>query len=221
MDILTVENASKIIKKRAVLSDISLAVPEGSVYALVGTNGSGKSMLLRLLCGLIHPTSGKVYYRNQLLHQDIFLPPSIGVIIENPGFWQELSGADNLRLFSQIKGIATEKDIQYWMEYLELEYKDPRPVSKYSLGMRQKMGIAQAVMEQPEILLLDEPMNALDKGSVEIVRGMLLCEKRKGTTMILTSHRDVDFQNIADCIIEMSEGRIISKSNDNDQRKNT
>lgn len=211
MNILTVNDVTKIINKRKVLSNISLSVPEGSVFALVGTNGSGKSMLLRLLCGLIHPTSGKVLYRDQVIHQDIFLPPSVGVIIENPGFWQDLSGTDNLKLYAQIKGIASLKDIQREMTLLGLDLDDRRPVRKYSLGMRQKLGIAQALMENPEILLLDEPMNALDKGTIEIVKSRLLREKANGITIILTSHRDVDFIDIADYIVEMEDGKICNE----------
>lgn len=210
MNIFTVENVTKKINKRNVLIDISLTISEGGVYTLCGTNGSGKSMLLRLLCGLIHPTSGIVRYKNLVMHQDIYLPPSIGVIIENPGFWQDLSGADNLRLFSRIKNIICESDIRYWMEYFNLDFNDPRPVRKYSLGMRQKLGIAQAMMEQPEVLLLDEPMNALDKATVDVMQDLLVQEKKKGTTMILTSHRETDFKEITDMIIEMDEGRICS-----------
>ena len=208
-NILTVENVTKIIKKRTVLDNISIDIEEGKVYALFGANGSGKTMLLRMFSGLIHPTRGVVRYRDRILHKDIYLPPSIGIIIENPGLWPDLSGADNLITFARIKNIATKSDIKYWMEYFGLDHEDPLPVRKYSLGMRQKLGIAQAVMEKPEILLLDEPMNALDKESVICVKKLLINEKDRGATIVLTSHRDTDFQDIADVFIEMENGRLI------------
>lgn len=160
MDI-TVNNVTKIIKGNTVLSDINLEFHSGKIYGIVGKNGSGKTMLLRILAGLIWPTEGTVSVDRQELHKDISFPPDMGIIIEKPELLEQLTGLENLKLLAEIKGIVSEEQIIDFMNLFSLDPKSKKTLRKYSIGMKQKIGIIQAIMEGQRLLILDEPFNEL------------------------------------------------------------
>lgn len=199
-----VDNLSKIIKGKAVLSNVSVNFDYGKIYGLYGANGSGKTMLLRAIAGLIKPTSGKVLIDDKVLRKDISFPESVGIIIENMELLPYLSAVDNLKLLSNIKKIASEDDILKTLRRVGLETEDK--VKKYSLGMRQRLNIAQAIFEQPDILLLDEPTNALDERSIECVHKILKEEKSRGATIIIATHNKYDLEDLCDTIFQMKAG---------------
>lgn len=202
-----IENVTKKIKGVTILDNVSCEFEGGKIYGITGANGSGKTMLLRLIAGLIKADSGCVYIDDKILKKDIDHPENIGVLIENPNFWKRYTGMETLKLLADIRKQATEDDIKNALVRVGLEPSDKRVVRKYSLGMRQKLGIAQAIMEKPDILLLDEPTNALDKKSVEQVRKIIHEEAERGAIVIIASHNP---QDIEDCsaILEMAVGRV-------------
>lgn len=205
---IKIDKVSKQIKGVWVLKDISLEFQGGVIYGLSGCNGSGKTMLLRMIAGLIRPTEGVVSVNDKILHKDMDYPPAIGVLIENPGFWKNYTGFEVLQMLADIKKSIGEKDISETMLRVGLEPGDKRTVKKYSLGMRQKLGIAQAIMEKPDIILLDEPTNALDKKSIGIVRQIIKEEAERGAIVIIASHNSMDLE-ICDEVIELEEGMVI------------
>ena len=159
---IEVKDYSKVLRNIPILNSINLTLTSGCIYGLVGKNGCGKTMLLRAIAGLIIPTSGEVLVDGKCLHKDISFPPDMGILIENPLFLEYLTGLDNLKMLAEIRGIATVESIKDYMQQLGLDPSLKPPVRKYSLGMKQKLGIIQAIMENPELLILDEPFNALD-----------------------------------------------------------
>lgn len=210
MNTIILKNVSKKIKGVDILNGINLELKKGVVYGLMGGNGSGKTMLLRMMCGLIRPTQGRVLIDDKLLHKDIDFPESIGVLIENPSFWSNYTGMEALYSLSKINkkiGLAEMEDA---MRRVGLNPNDKRTIKKYSLGMKKRLGIAQAIMEKPEILLLDEPSNALDKKGMEMVKELIAEEKKRGTLVVLASHQSSDL-SICDQIIEIEEGKIIER----------
>ncbi|MGN0393983.1 MAG: ABC transporter ATP-binding protein [Coprococcus sp.] len=209
MESVRLENVSKDIKGVRVLKNISYEFKNGIIYGLSGCNGSGKTMLLRMIAGLIRPTEGTVYIGDNILKKDIDYPPHIGVLIENPNFWEQYTGFEVLKMLANIKKEINNEEIRNAMLRVGLEPDDKRTVKKYSLGMKQKLGIAQAIMEKPTILLLDEPTNALDKKSIETVRNIMHEEAKRGAIVIIASHNVMDL-DICDEILELEEGSIIS-----------
>lgn len=205
-----VENYSKVIRKDTVLDRISLEFESGNVYGLRGVNGSGKTMLLRAICGLIYATEGEVIIDGQVLGRDISFPPSVGVLIENPGFLPDLSGYDNLYALSQIKKKIGKTEIEEMMQRFGLEPKEKKYYRKYSLGMKQKLGLCAAFMEQPDLILLDEPTNALDEHSVEVLEKEIQSQKERGALIILASHERETLDRLSDEVIEIENGRIKS-----------
>ena len=171
---LEVKNLSKTISKAQILKDITLSMERGRIYGLRGKNGSGKTMLMRSICGLILPTSGQVIIDGEILGKDISFPRSIGALIENPGFVSNYSGYKNLEILASIQNKVGEKEIKSVMEELGLDPEDKKKFRKYSLGMKQKLGIAAAVMENPDMIILDEPINALDEKTVSVVKNLSL-----------------------------------------------
>lgn len=208
MALLKIENVTKTIKKKTVLENITLTADSGSIIGFKGINGSGKTMLMRIISGLIRPTSGEVYINDKLLHKDISFPPSIGVLIENPAFIDGYSGRENLRLLAGIKGIATNQDIEDVLSLVELTDAADKKYRKYSLGMKQRLGIAGAVMEKPDIVILDEPTNSLDSDGVEIVKKLVRREKERGALVILACHEYEILKELSDEIYLIENGRI-------------
>lgn len=208
MDKIVVSHLTKSIKKNLVLDDVCLELDRGKIYGFVGVNGSGKSMLFRAISGLIRPTSGTVCVFSKVLGEDVSFPESMGIVIENVGFWPEYTGLQNLRLLASIKGIVGETEIRKAMQRVGLNPDDKRTYKKYSLGMKQRLAIAQAVMESPELLILDEPTNGLDEEGVELIRQVIREENARGATVLLASHNPEDIRCLCDTHFRIHEGHI-------------
>lgn len=179
MSEIIIENLSKTIKNNKILDNVNLTFESGHVYGLVGRNGSGKTMLLRAICGLIFPDSGKVIIDGKQLHKDISFPESCGIIIENTDLLPNFSAFDNLKMLSEIKNTANDNMIKSAIKSVGLDPDSKKKVKTFSLGMKQRLSIAQTLFEDPDILLLDEPTNALDEDGVNDVRRILLEQKKK------------------------------------------
>ena len=205
---LYVKSISKSIKGEKVLDDISYTFESGKIYGIYGKNGSGKTMLLRAIAGFINTDKGYIKYNHKALHNDMDVLPDLGAVIENISFWSMYSGFENLKMLSNIKGIVSDEEIYEIMIYFGLDPKSKKKVNKYSLGMRQKLALCQALMEHPKILLLDEPTNALDQHSIDLFRERILEEKKNDTITILTSHNKEDIEILADEKICMEFGKI-------------
>ncbi|WP_223066069.1 ATP-binding cassette domain-containing protein [Paenibacillus caui] len=214
MSIIQLINVSKNIGKSVVLNHINLELDEGRVYAFYGSNGSGKSMLFRAISGLIKPSTGEIIVQGKTLHKDCSFPESIGVIIESPGFWDSYTGFDNLKMLASIKNKITAEDICKAINRVGLNPNDPRKFKKYSLGMKQRLAIAQAVMEKPDILILDEPTNALDEDGIDLVRQIIREEKARGGTVLIASHNKEDVELLADHKFRMKNGQLLNESED-------
>lgn len=206
---IEVINYTKTIRSTAILKNINLRFEDGRIYGLQGRNGSGKTMLMRAVCGLIRPTSGRVVIDSQCLGEKISFPPSIGVLIENPDFLEGRTALGNLKLLASIKNTATLDDIIRSLEEVGLDPRDKRKYRKFSLGMKQKLGIAAAIMENPKILILDEPLNALDADGIERVRLILRRFKNRGSTVILACHDREELELLSDEIIKIESGEIV------------
>ena len=165
-------------------------------------------MLFRAICGFLKPTKEAVYYNNQRLHKDISFPPSVGVIIETPAFWNEFSGTENLKMLASIQKRASEEDIRDSLIRVGLDPNDKRPVKKYSLGMRQRLAVAQGIMEKPDLIVFDEPTNALDEEAIGLVRNILVTEKERGAIVLIASHNKDDIKQLADVTYQMDSGKI-------------
>ncbi|SKA92222.1 ABC-2 type transport system ATP-binding protein [Clostridium sp. USBA 49] len=208
---IEVNNISKVISGTTILKDINLVLEEGKIYGVYGHNGSGKTMLFRTLSGLIKPTTGTINIFGQQLHKDIDFPKSIGVLIENPKFWPNYTGKEVLKTLANIKRIINDEDISKSLERVGLNPNDLRTVKKYSLGMRQRLGIAQAIMEKPDIIILDEPTSALDEDGVNLIYNILLEEKKRGAVVIISSHNKADIDTLCDYKIKIDGGKIVDK----------
>ena len=205
---LEIQNLSKTISKNPILRNITIGMERGKIYGLRGKNGSGKTMLMRAICGLILPTEGSVSIDGEVLGKDISFPRSIGALNENPGFIANYSGLKNLQILAAIQNHIGQKDIEAIMEQLGLDSADPKKFKKYSLGMKQKLGIAAAVMENPDLIILDEPINALDEKSVEIVKQLLLNHKERGALIIISCHDREELEFLSDEVFCMEDGQI-------------
>ncbi|HIT61757.1 MAG TPA: ATP-binding cassette domain-containing protein [Candidatus Fimousia stercorigallinarum] len=208
---LRVEHVTKKIKGRTILSDVCLCLTEGRIYGFVGRNGSGKTMLFRAVSGLMKPTSGRVVLDGKELHKDMQVLPDMGIVIENAGLYRELTGLENLKLLSKLNKKIGEEEIREAIQRLGLDPDDRRPFGKYSLGMKQRIVLAQAFMEKPSILLLDEPTNALDEEGMESVRRIILEEKKRGALILIASHNRTDIDVLADEVYEVKEGKVSRK----------
>lgn len=208
MEKIILRNATKIIKGNMVLDHINLELNKGSIYGFIGANGSGKTMLFRAISGLIRLTEGEVEVFSKIIREDISFPDSIGIIIESVGFWDEYTGFENLKLLAKIKKIIGDEEIKEAILRVGLDPDDKRTYKKYSLGMKQRLGIAQAIMEKPDILVLDEPTNALDENGVSLIRSVLLEEKNRGATILIASHNKDDISLLCDQIYKMADGHI-------------
>ena len=208
---IQIKNVSKKIRNDLVLEKINLDLEKGKIYGFRGKNGSGKTMLFRAISGLIKTTEGEIIVNNKVLGKDISFPESLGVLIEHPGFLGELTGFKNLKYLSEIKGIISDKEIEEAIEKVGLDPKDKRKYRKYSLGMKQRLGIAQAIMENPDLIILDEPTNALDADGVELINKVILELKSQGKTILIANHDKEELEAVADEIILVDRGRIIKE----------
>ncbi|QUO31403.1 ABC transporter ATP-binding protein [Faecalicatena sp. Marseille-Q4148] len=206
---IDIQHFTKRIDGTVVLDDISLQMESGKIYGFQGKNGSGKSMLMRAICGLIHPTEGSIKIDEKLMGTDISFPESAGILIENPGFISSYSGLQNLKLIASIKRQVKEEYIKELMERFHLDPADKKAYRKYSLGMKQKLGIIAAIMEMPELIILDEPMNGLDEESIEILKDMILELKEEGKLIILSCHDSEELLYLADEIFNLKNGKLI------------
>ncbi|MBG9475793.1 ATP-binding cassette domain-containing protein [Priestia megaterium] len=209
MTTITASNLSKKIKKQYVLKDINYTFDTGMIYGLYGRNGSGKTMLLRALSGLIRPSEGSILIDNKKLHEDISFPPSIGIIIENTSLLPQYDAFTNLKILANIKNIASDEDIKEAIKRVGLDPLSKLKVKKFSLGMKQRLSIAQAIFEKPDIILLDEPTNAIDEEGINSIRNLLLKEKDRGATIVIASHNKEDLTILADKKIIMNSGEIV------------
>ena len=208
MNSIELKNVTKRLKGNTVLDDVTFTFESGNIYGLYGRNASGKTMLLRAIAGLIYPNSGEVRIEGKILHKDISFPESMGIIIERMELLPQYTGMENLKILAKIKKIASVEDMRESLVRVKLDPDDKRKVHAYSLGMKQKLSIAQAIFEKPRIILLDEPTNALDEEGVRSVRELFLEEKERGATIIVASHNKEDLAILSDRIISISEGRI-------------
>lgn len=211
---IEVKDAVKEIKKHRVLDGINLEFTSGKVYGLNGINGSGKTMLMRAICGLIHLSSGEICVDGKILGKDIEFPESVGVLIENPGLAENCTGFENLRIIADIKKITTDEYIKKLLERLLLDPDDKRKVKKYSLGMKQKIGIAEAFIDEPELLLLDEPFNALDRKSVKAVKEMIREYVNDERIIIISCHDRQIMDEVCDEIYCMEDGKIYDEEDE-------
>lgn len=210
MSFIEITNYSKIIQKQVVLDNINLNLEQGKIYGFIGSNGSGKTMLFRAICGLIKSTEGSIKIQGETLHKDISFPRNVGVIIESPGFWDHLTGFENLKLLSSIKNIVGDNEINLALERVGLKSDDTREFKKYSLGMKQRLAVAQAIMESPNLLILDEPTNALDEDGIELIRNLILAENKKGATVLIASHNKEDIYTLVDHSFKMTNGKLVN-----------
>ncbi len=211
---INVVNYSKIIKGRVILEDVSLSLESGRIYGLKGVNGSGKTMLLRALCGLIYPTSGYVEVDGEKLRKNISFPRSVGALIESPAFLDNFTGYKNLEMIASLKEIASRQDIEDALTEVGLDPHDARTYKKYSLGMKQKLGLACCFMEKPDIILLDEPFNALDEESVEKIKKIMIRHKERGALIVLACHDGQSLLSLSDEIYNVVEGRVTKADKD-------
>ena len=200
---------SKQINGNVILEDVSIKLSHGKIYGIVGKNGSGKTMLFRIVAGLMKASEGEVLYKGKNLFEKTKTPPVVGITIENMGMYPEFTGFRNLKFLAGIRKLITDEEIKKSIERVGLDPDDKRPIKKYSLGMRQRITLAQAFMEKPEILLLDEPTNGLDVSGVELVRGILKEEAERGAIVFLSSHHKEDIDCLCDEIYRIDCGRLI------------
>lgn len=213
---LQMKHVSKIIKGNVILDDINLEFDRGNIYGIRGKNGSGKTMLMKAMCGLIRPTSGKVIVKGSQLGLERDFPESVGVLIETPGFLNGYAAFDNLKLLAMIQNKISDEKIAEVLEKTGLGDVGKKKYKNYSLGMKQKLGIAAAIMEDPELILLDEPTNALDQKSVEDLR-QILCEKKEaGALIVVASHDKQELDFLSDKIYVMENGKL--KEADTDEK---
>lgn len=204
-----IKNYCKSIKSRPILNNVSYNFEYGKIYGIYGHNGSGKTMLLRAIAGLLVPDSGSVVIDGKVLHKDMSFPPSIGIVIENMNLLPQYNAFDNLKILGKIKKTATAEDIKTALERVGL--KSDLKVKKFSLGMKQRLNIAQAVFEKQKIILLDEPTNALDNDGVQLIYKLLKEEKERGALVVITTHHKEDLEEVCDVVLEMTEGELHEK----------
>lgn len=208
MNAIEVKGLSLQIDKHQILQNITVSFEQGQIHGLVGRNGSGKTMLMKCICGFVRPTAGTILVKNQQVGKDIDFPDDMGIIIETPGFIPQYSGLRNLKLLAALNHRIGTEQIRAAMRSVGLDPDMKRKVRKYSLGMRQRLGLAQAIMENPSILILDEPFNGLDKDGVAEMRTYLLTLRKQGKTVLIASHSTEDIAVLCDTVHEMNHGMI-------------
>lgn len=208
---LIAKNISKQIGNKTILKDVNLELKSGNIYGFVGRNGSGKTMLFRALSGLMSVSSGEILLDEKQLHKDLKVLPDLGIVIENAGLYPELNGFENLKLLAKINKKISDNEIKEAIAKVGLNPDDKRSFSKYSLGMKQRIVLAQAIMEKPKILMLDEPTNSLDEDGVNDIRSIILEEKNRGALILIASHNKEDIECLADYVYEVKEGKVTLK----------
>ena len=208
---LVANNINKTIRGRVILSNVSLCLQSGNVYGFVGKNGSGKTMLFRALSGLMRIDSGSIVWEEKTLHKDFSVLPSLGIIIENAGLYPNFTGIQNLTYLANLTKRVGQEEIVHAITRVGLDPYDKRLYGKYSLGMKQRLAIAQAIMEKPDVIMLDEPTNALDETGVEEIRKIILEEKARGALILLASHNKADIQVLADEWYRVENGQVIKQ----------
>ncbi len=208
MNAISVNNLTKRFKEATVLNNINVDFETGKVHGLIGRNGSGKTMLMKCICGIVPYKIGEIRVNDKIIGKDVDIPANVGVIIETPGFLPNYSGFNNLKFLAKIKNKIGKDEIRKAISSVGLNPDDKKHVGKYSLGMRQRLGLAQAIMENPDLLILDEPMNGLDKDGVKDMRQYLLDLKNQGKTILIASHSAEDIDVLCDTVCEMDKGHL-------------
>ncbi len=203
---IKVENVSKDFAQERVLRSVTREFESGLIHGIVGNNGSGKTVLMKCICGFLVPTEGKITVNGQIVGKDVDFPGNMGLIIETPGFLPNVSGVKNLEILASLNKKIGLSESAEAIRTVGLDPKLNKPVGKYSLGMRQRLGIAQAIMEDPKLLILDEPLNGLDKHGVAEMRALIKSLKAKGKTILLASHNQADIDELCDTVCEMDAG---------------
>lgn len=212
---LKADGVTKLFKKNKVLDNISLSLEKGKIYGFQGRNGSGKTMLLRILSGLMKPTEGQISINGTNITKQGNFPDDIGVLIEYPGFVSNYTGFKNLKLLSMIRSKINDTDIRKAITSVGLDPDDKKKYKKYSLGMKQRLGIAQAIMENQQLIMLDEPTNALDREAVHLVEKLFFDLKAEGKTILIASHDYETLKTVSDKIFDIDGGRIVNESERN------
>ena len=204
--VIEVQKVNKFFAEEHVLKDVSHTFEKGKIHGIVGNNGSGKTVLMKCICGFLKPDSGMIFVNHKQVGRETDFPEDIGIIIETPGFLPHLSGTQNLRILASLQRKANIHTIHAVLEQVGLDPDMKKPVGKYSLGMRQRLGFAQALLEDPSLLILDEPFNGLDKFGVVHIRNVIKGLREEGKTIILASHNQVDIDELCDTVCEMDAG---------------
>ena len=205
---ISIKEASKSFGGEEVLHSVSHDFEKGKIHGIVGNNGSGKTVLMKCICGFLIPSGGKIFVNGKQIGKEADFPEDIGIIIETPGFLPGISGMKNLTILASLRKKITKADIRKTITRVGLESDMKKPVGKYSLGMRQRLGIAQAIMENPDTLILDEPFNGLDKEGVIHIRNLIKGLREEGKTIILSSHNQIDIDELCDTVCEMDAGSL-------------
>lgn len=204
--VIKVRNVTKTFKEATVLKDVTVSFERGKIYGIIGRNGSGKTVLFKCICGLIPVTQGEITVLGQSIGDGLKVPKGVGAIIETPGFLPNVSGYRNLYYLASLSGKPNRQRIREVINMVGLDPDSRKHVGHYSMGMRQRLGLAQAIMENPEVLILDEPMNGLDNETVESIRAFLLGQKEQGKTIVLASHSKEDISQLCDVVYQMDAG---------------
>ena len=207
-DYIRICSVQKRFKQETVIDNVSLEIEKGAICGFVGPNGSGKTMLFKMVAGIIRPDAGQIFVDHKEIGKEIDFPAKMGLMIETPGFLKQYNGFQNLKYLARIRNQISDQEIREAMEEFGLKPDDRKRVGKYSLGMKQRLGIVQAIMEKPELLILDEPMNSLDEANVEILRRKLKELSSGGVTVLLSSHHKEDIELLCEKVYEMKEGKI-------------
>ncbi|MCS1352624.1 ABC transporter ATP-binding protein [Mechercharimyces sp. CAU 1602] len=210
MALIEIVNVSKSYKGNTLFENIDLTIEKGHIYGIVGSNGSGKSVLFKMMCGFVFPDEGTIRVRGMELGKNKRFPDGFGIIIDRPGYMDNLTGFDNLKALAMIKQQISDEQISSVMKLVGLQPHAKQKVKNYSLGMKQKLALAQAIMEEQQILILDEPFNALDQESVDNIRQLLLTFREEGRTIILTSHNQEDIHFLCDHIYRIQNYKLIA-----------
>mgnify|MGYP002594109503 CR=1 FL=1 len=208
-NLIEIQDVVKRFGEQTVLDHVSLSVTPGKIYGIIGRNGSGKTVLFKSICGFVLPDAGKILVRGKQVGKDVDIPQGIGIIIEHPGFLRDYSGFQNLKLLARLQKKITDEKIKESIRLVGLDPEDKKKVGKFSLGMRQRLGIAQAIMEGQDILILDEPFNALDYKTYEDVKAIIRMLKAEGKTIFLTSHHFKDIEQLCDQVYSIEDCRLI------------